>query len=113
MLGATLLGPASRPQVLARLEEYQTAAAELGRAVAESTGRPTVLVGNGWVGVQMADEWAAAWFVRACVADSVLARREEATLYLPVPDPVLAAERSELVCRLARLYRLWVAVERQ
>lgn len=38
----------------------------------------------GWVGFECPDEKSAAWFVRAIIACNILARREDAILFLPV-----------------------------
>lgn len=106
MRGEPPLGPSSRPEILSRHEEYRAAAATMALATAEVTGLPSAAA-FGWVGVRFEDEWTAAWFVRACIAEGVLARREEATLCLPVPDPARQG-RAEVVERLGRLHRLWV-----
>lgn len=113
MTGATLLEPACRAEALARADEYRGVADRMERAIEQATGLPAVPSrASGWVGVRFPDERTAAWFVRAAIAENVLARREEDVLHLPVPEPVRNEPHFEAVERLARLCRLWAALRR-
>jgi sirohydrochlorin cobaltochelatase len=107
MRGVTLLEPSSRPEIRLRPDEYGAAAGWMAGAAGEATGLPAV-AGVGWIGVRFADESTAAWFVRACIGEGVLARREEATLCSPVPDPAREGG-AEVIERLRRLHRGWQA----
>lgn len=81
------------------------AAEAMRRAVVSETGLPVIASALGWVGVRLASEAEAAWFVRGAIAENMLARREEDVLYLPVPaEP---AGPFEAVERLLRLRRVW------
>jgi len=51
----------------------------------------------GWVGFECPDEKSAAWFVRALIACNILARREIATLLLPVFIPSSGAFSPERI----------------
>ncbi|MFO0844614.1 MAG: hypothetical protein U0797_19830 [Gemmataceae bacterium] len=105
---AVLLEPASRPEVLARESEYGTVATEMARAAGAATGWPAAPGrAGGWVRLTLPDLTTAAWFVRAAIAENVLARREESVLYLPVPAPGQPGTEFEAVQRLARICRLW------
>lgn len=103
-----LLKPVARPEILPRAEEYQATAKEMARAALEATGLPAAPgTALGWVGVRFADEGTAAWFVRAAIAEDILARREEEVLYLPVPTPDQEKGRFEAIERLGKLTRIW------
>jgi hypothetical protein len=112
MAATPSLGPASRPEVLARHADYREAAEAMRRAAEAEVGLPSVVEESaGWVGLRLPDRAAAGWFVRAAIAEGVLARREEEVLYLPVPEPD-AGSGFEAVTRVARLRRLWEALPR-
>jgi hypothetical protein len=84
---ASLIEPVARPEALADAEFYQTRAAETARQWQQVTGLETRAgCALGWIGVQLRDEITAAWFVRHAIASDLLARREEACVYLPVPS---------------------------
>jgi hypothetical protein len=105
---AEVLEPSSRPVCLASVEQYRSLAHKMGHAIEQTTGLPVapnpIL---GWVGVQFPDEVTAAWFVRATIAENILARRESEILYLPVPAPKQEIDSFKAVERLARIHRLW------
>lgn len=63
----------------------------------------------GWVGVAAPDETAAVWLMRAVLVEGVFARREGATLYLPVGASGI--ERADEVVRaFTNAFRLWSAI---
>ncbi|MFO0898076.1 MAG: hypothetical protein U0836_11690 [Pirellulales bacterium] len=60
----------------------------------------------GWIGVETADEAVAVWLLRAVLINRLLARREGATLYLPVGGAMSTVQADRLVDSLARAWRL-------
>jgi hypothetical protein len=113
MAGPGLLEPTCRAEILARAADYLAAAESMRQAAGREIGLPAVASRSaGWVGVRFGDEATAAWFVRAAIAEGVLARREGEVLFLPVPPPDRARAPFEAVTRVARLRRLWAALPR-
>jgi hypothetical protein len=84
----------------------------IGKAIHNDTGlRTAPRRYRGWIGVLCPGIPAAVWMMRALVAGDVLARREEAILYLPVnpltdPDGERAAGTFRGVHRFARARRV-------
>jgi sirohydrochlorin cobaltochelatase len=111
---APLLEPPSRPEALARADEFAATTETMARALQQATGLPVVRSQHlGWVGALFPDEATAAWHVRAAIAENILARREAETVYLPVPSPRRGEDRFEAIERVARLHRLWAARQRK
>jgi hypothetical protein len=107
---ASLLEPPTRAAALARADEYLATTATLARILQQATGLPTVTSQTlGWVKVRLRNEMTAAWYVRAAIAEGILARRETDVLCLPAPAPRSGEDRFEVVERLLELQRLWVA----
>ncbi|WP_435020790.1 hypothetical protein TA3x_002022 [Tundrisphaera sp. TA3] len=101
--------PASPAEAAANRPDYDESLDQVLRAV-QAAGRPAS-TGRyvGWAGVQAEDEEEAVWLLRAVLAERVLARREDAMLYLPVaasPDEVRSARIGRA---LEQACRLWAA----
>ncbi len=60
----------------------------------------------GWIGVETEDEAVAVWLLRAALVNRLLARREGATLFLPVCAAMSTGQADHLVDSLARAWRL-------
>lgn len=109
---ATLLEPPCRPEVLKRVAEYHDMTQRLGQALFDAVGLPVVKsVASGWIGIRLQDERMAAWFVRSAIAENILARREQAVLFLPVPL-TNQLDMEEIVERMVRLLRIWTSLPR-
>lgn len=109
-LGADAWEPATPGE--ARSAEYLASAnaVETGLRAAGATVRSRRYAG--WVGAETPDEDAAVWLLRAVFVERVLARREGATLYLPVGTTPDGGRAGEVVQAFARARHLW-AVHRQ
>ncbi len=105
---AVLPEPPERSETLSRADEYRSTTAMMTQAVQQSTGLPTVSVrALGWLGVRLPNEMTAAWYVRAAIAENILARREAEVLCLPVLLPRAGDAQFDVIARLAKLHRLW------
>lgn len=109
LAGETPWEPATPDEAASHPWAYDSAWQAVAQRVRPSGLAPLPRRYAGWLGIQLADEGAAVWHLRAVLADGVLARREERVLYLPIgsgPDP----ERDERVGRaFGRAHRLWLA----
>jgi hypothetical protein len=105
-----LLEPPTRSEVLSQADAFRSASESMARALERSTGMAAAPAqASGWVKVLLPNELTAAWFVRAAIAENILARREAEILYLPAPVPPSELDRFEAVERMTRLHHLWAA----
>ncbi len=104
-----LLQPPSRPQAISEGEWYRASAKRIGHALKDAIGVDAAESRyDGWIGLQLWDERAAAWFVRSAIAENILARREEHILFLPLANPSCSDEQQfEIVRRMVGLHHLY------
>jgi sirohydrochlorin cobaltochelatase len=90
-------------------EVHQARAAKIAVAIEQQTGlRRSDRRYAGWLGVECTDVAAAIWMMRALVASNVMARREDAVLFVPVqPDDDPTGEI--VVDAVAKIHALSVA----
>jgi len=79
--------PASPAEAAADPAAYEASLGELEGGLREAGLTTLPPRYAGWAGVEAADEEDAVWLLRAVLAEAVLARREEAVVYLPVVAP--------------------------
>jgi sirohydrochlorin cobaltochelatase len=104
----TLLEPPPREEILAEPERYRAVLEELARGIRMITGLNIVLGPPGWIGVRCGSEAMAIWLLRAIVVENVMARREDATLYLPAgPRFAPDGEIRNVVTALAKTHHYW------
>jgi hypothetical protein len=60
----------------------------------------------GWIGVDAPDETAATWLLRAVIVNRILARREGATLFVPIGAAMTADQAARLVNALTQAWSL-------
>jgi len=79
-----LLGPVSTEEIQASPESYASVVAEIERALGLCVELPLVADRRpGWIGLQCNAAATAAWLVRAIVAENVIARHDDAILFVP------------------------------
>jgi sirohydrochlorin cobaltochelatase len=96
------------PHELADMTElYEQSANRLQSSIEESTGMKTLCSDlPGWVGMDCGQEETAVWLLRAIAVENILARRENATLFVPVDlrgDGEAIAVTASAVARAHRL----------
>lgn len=105
----TLLEPVAPEDPLGEPEKYQQVVEEIGRGLWLVTSLPVLpLATPGWVGLRCDDETMAAWLVRAIVVENVIARHEQAMLFLPAgPHFRLEKEIKNVVTVVAKTCHYW------
>jgi sirohydrochlorin cobaltochelatase len=79
-----LLGPVTLEEVRSSPESYAAVVAELERALGLCVDLPVSPQRQpGWIGLECDAAATASWLVRAIVAENVIARHEDATLFVP------------------------------
>ncbi len=105
----TYLEPCSPAEALAEEANYQEVVAEIGRGLWLVTGLHVVpRVAPGWIGVRCTSPAMAAWLQRAIVVENVMARRDEAVLFLPAgPHFRLEKEIKNVITAVAKTCHYW------
>jgi sirohydrochlorin cobaltochelatase len=104
-----LLEPVPREEALADPAGYGRVLAELERGIRMVTGLDVVTdAAPGWIGIRCASPEMAIWLMRAIVVENVMARREDAVVYLPAgPRFALDAEIRNVVTVVAKTHHYW------
>jgi hypothetical protein len=63
----------------------------------------------GWIGIDTPDEAVAIWLLRAVVVNRILARREGATVFVPVAAAMTSNQAARLVNALTQAWALYLA----
>ena len=96
---------AESPLVQPAFEDgHQMLSRSMGEAIQQATGlRPSNHRYDGWLGLECPNVRAAIWMMRALVADNVLARREETTVFVPI-NPERDPEGRAVVKAVIRIH---------
>jgi len=109
MSDSELVEPLLAEDGLLTAEEYPTTAQHCQKISSEALNLPGVPSEDyGWMGFTCEDEKMAAWFVRAAIAENILARRQENILFFPVFVPLGKADPTDRVLQIfQRLRKIW------
>jgi hypothetical protein len=109
LAGEEVWEAATPAEVAAAPAQYAAAVREVEEGV-RATGLPiSARSYAGWLGVETADEDEAVWLLRAVLAERVLARREENTLFLPLSASPGDGRAARVARVFARAWELWKA----
>ncbi|CAN5562435.1 hypothetical protein BH10PLA2_BH10PLA2_04090 [soil metagenome] len=104
-----IFAPATVDEVNQDSVGYQEASSKLEKHLAATSSLEIHAPQTpGWIGLKCTNEEMAIWLMRAAIAENLIARREEAVLFLPVNPPFASENLFERYAEITeRIWRAW------
>lgn len=105
----SLIAPPLMHEISSAFDECENARLRMEQAIQHQTGLTTLSGENpGWLGIECDSEDMAVWMLRAVAVESILVRREDARLYVPIAiNPAQAGSFATTLKAIETAYRSW------